>query len=95
MNLGLEAHLDIGEGERSEDWIRQEADNDSSSDTRLDFAPRGVSTFQERIRNKLPAPLDLTAARKTGAMGKIHDACSVSTVVTLRIGENNELTRPL
>ncbi|KAL1854558.1 hypothetical protein Plec18170_004648 [Paecilomyces lecythidis] len=76
-----------GEGERSEDWIRQEADNDSSSDTRLDFAPRGVSTFQERIRNKLPAPLDLTAARRTGAMGKIHDACSF--LISSRIGRND------
>ncbi|KAJ9299135.1 hypothetical protein DTO271G3_3377 [Paecilomyces variotii] len=76
-----------GAGERSEDWIPQEADNDTSSDTRLDFAPRGISTFQERIRNKLPAPLDLTAARKTGALGKIHDACSF--LVSSRVGRSD------
>lgn len=42
-----------------------------------DFAPRGASKFQERIRNKLPKPLDTKVAQHSEAIGKFYDACAV------------------
>ena len=47
------------------------------ADPTSDFAPRGASKFQQRIRNKLPKPLDTKIARQGEAIGKIYDACAV------------------
>jgi hypothetical protein len=42
------------------------------------FAPRGPSTLQSRIRDRLPQPLRIRANRH-GSVARIHLACSVST----------------
>ncbi|THC90009.1 hypothetical protein EYZ11_010538 [Aspergillus tanneri] len=67
-----------GEGERDANWPVQEPDSsDNVSDsTAADFAPRGTSKFQERIRNKLPKPLGLKASHQRAILGKIYDACT-------------------
>lgn len=67
-----------GEGEPEESWpvgdthTEDEGDHPSS-----DFAPRGASRFQERVRNKLPKPLDLRNTRQGAVVGKLYGACSV------------------
>lgn len=40
------------------------------------FAPRGPSTLQARIRDRLPQPLRIRANRH-GSVARIHFACSV------------------
>ncbi|KAL4884522.1 Mysoin-binding motif of peroxisomes-domain-containing protein [Aspergillus karnatakaensis] len=67
-----------GEGEHDPDWPVKEFDNgdDLSDSTAADFAPRGASQFQTRIRNKLPHPLNLRASRQTAALGRLYDVCT-------------------
>ena len=68
-----------GEGEHDPNWPIKEADHsdDFSDSTAADFAPRGVSKFQERIRNKLPKPLERKVSRQRAALGRLYDACTV------------------
>jgi hypothetical protein len=40
------------------------------------FAPRGPSTLQSRIRDRLPQPLRVRVGQD-GAAARIHSACSV------------------
>ncbi|KAF1951923.1 hypothetical protein CC80DRAFT_453401 [Byssothecium circinans] len=47
------------------------------------FAPRGPSTLQSRIRDKLPRPLQVRSARH-GSVARIHSACS--RAVNSRLG---------
>jgi hypothetical protein len=68
----------LGEGERDQHWTPQQvgAEQDPISPS-SNFAPRGTSTLQSRIRNKLPAPLEIRKIHRTGTLGQIHNACSV------------------
>lgn len=68
-----------GEGEHDANWPVQETEHsdDFSDSTAADFAPRGASKFQERIRNKLPKPLDQKVLRQRATLGKLYDACTV------------------
>ncbi|KAH8422554.1 vezatin family protein [Aspergillus melleus] len=67
-----------GEGEHDPNWPVQEPESsdDVSDSTAADFAPRGTSKFQSRIRNKLPKPLDLKASHQRAALGRIYDTCT-------------------
>jgi hypothetical protein len=47
----------------------------STSPTSPSFAPRGPSTLQSRIRDKLPQPLRIH--ERHGSISRIHTACSV------------------
>lgn len=69
----------LGEGESDHNWpVENEyEDGDSADSTTADFAPRGASRFQERIRKKLPKPLDVKTTRQSEALGRLYDACSV------------------
>ncbi|KAL4907336.1 hypothetical protein BDW74DRAFT_166776 [Aspergillus multicolor] len=78
-----------GEGEASTDWPIKESDHEDelSDSTAADFAPRGASKFQTRIRNKLPKPLNLKASRQTAALGRLYDVCS--SALNSRLGRND------
>lgn len=70
----------IGEGENGYSWPLDPMDKEDggqSGESTSNFAPRGASKFQQRIRNKLPKPLDLQVARQSEAIGRIYDACAV------------------
>ncbi|KAK2740577.1 hypothetical protein FQN55_008786 [Onygenales sp. PD_40] len=80
-----------GEGEGEQDWALQDDDRDHPSQPPPDspaanFAPRGRPTFQDRIRNKLPAPLQLKPLRRQQTLAKLHDACKAA--VSARIGKS-------
>jgi hypothetical protein len=67
-----------GEGESNESWLVEETRSEHDpNDTASNFAPRGASKFQERVRNKLPKPLDLSRSREGVVIGKLYNACSV------------------
>ncbi|QSS61559.1 proliferating cell nuclear antigen, vezatin domain [Histoplasma capsulatum] len=79
-----------GEGVAEQDWAPQQDDHhptltplDSST---VDFAPRGPPTFQDRIRNKLPAPLQLKPMGRQETVNKIHNICKVA--VSTKIGKS-------
>ncbi|CAL5872957.1 uncharacterized protein PFLUO_LOCUS7226 [Penicillium psychrofluorescens] len=66
-----------GAGESNERWpVEEIRSEDDLDDTASNFAPRGASKFQERVRNKLPKPLDLSRSREGVVIGKLYDACS-------------------
>lgn len=67
-----------GEGEPEESWPVDDTHTEDEGDRpSSDFAPRGASRFQERVRNKLPKPLDLRNTRQGAVVGKLYGACSV------------------
>lgn len=67
----------LGEGGNEDNWPVEEKENQSDDDhTTFNFAPRGSSKFQDRVRNKLPKPLDL-GTPQGHLVGKLYDACSV------------------
>lgn len=72
----------VGEGENEGSWpVEETAHNGNDSDNpSSDFAPRGASRFQERVRNKLPKPLDIHSARQGMVVEKLYSACSVCTI---------------
>ncbi|KAE8152997.1 Mysoin-binding motif of peroxisomes-domain-containing protein [Aspergillus avenaceus] len=78
-----------GEGESDPSWPVRESENSDigSESTAADFAPRGASKFQERIRNKLPSPLDLKSSHQRAALGKLYDACA--SALNSRIGRSD------
>ncbi|PYH44180.1 proliferating cell nuclear antigen [Aspergillus saccharolyticus JOP 1030-1] len=78
-----------GEGEHDPNWPAQETEHsdDFSDSTAADFAPRGASKFQERIRNKLPKPLDQKALRQRASLGKLYDACT--SALNSRVGRSD------
>lgn len=78
----------IGEGENDLNSPVEPTENEDgdSADQTPDFAPRGASKFQQRIRNKLPKPLDTKIARQGEAIGKIYDACAVRVYIIPLIG---------
>ncbi|KAI9931645.1 hypothetical protein MW887_010222 [Aspergillus wentii] len=77
-----------GEGERGENWPIEEGENsDDFQDPTTEFAPRGASKFQDRVRNKLPKPLDLKSSRQSAALSKFYDACA--SALNSRIGRSD------
>ncbi|KAL5356386.1 Mysoin-binding motif of peroxisomes-domain-containing protein [Aspergillus floccosus] len=78
-----------GAGEHDPNWPVQETDhNDDASDsTAADFAPRGTSKFQERIRSKLPKPLDLKSSRHRALLLRLYDACM--DALNARVGRSD------
>lgn len=68
----------LGEGENDENYPMDDAHSEKDTgQTSANFAPRGASKFQQRVRNKLPKPLDLRKAGQGVIIGKLYDACSV------------------
>lgn len=80
-NSEADLTLCAGEGEANAEWIVPESagkeDAQSPADTTPSFAPRGTSKFRERIRSKLPKPLDLKSSRRSIAL---HQFCDTVTV---------------
>ncbi|KAF4183588.1 hypothetical protein CNMCM7927_008982 [Aspergillus lentulus] len=78
-----------GEGEHDPDWPVQEtkSEDDPFDSPTSDFAPRGTSKFQARIRNKLPKPLELKSSRQRAVLGKLYDACA--TALNSRVGRSD------
>ncbi|PTU23321.1 hypothetical protein P175DRAFT_0508025 [Aspergillus ochraceoroseus IBT 24754] len=78
-----------GEAEHNPHWTVKESENgdDLSDSTAADFAPRGASKFQNRIRNKLPKPLNLKASRQTAALSRLYDACA--SALNSRLGRSD------
>ncbi|KAJ5106315.1 hypothetical protein N7456_002990 [Penicillium angulare] len=78
-----------GEGGAEENWPVDEAHSDNDADIPSpNFAPRGASRFQERVRNKLPKPLDLSDTRHGAVVGKIYSACSSALNARIGRGDN-------
>ncbi|KAL2868812.1 Mysoin-binding motif of peroxisomes-domain-containing protein [Aspergillus lucknowensis] len=75
-----------GEGEHDPDWTVKE-NADSLESTAADFAPRGASKFQTRVRNKLPKPLNLGGSRQTAALSRLYDICA--SALNSRVGRND------
>ncbi|KAJ5183422.1 hypothetical protein N7492_001038 [Penicillium capsulatum] len=73
-----------GEGEREESWPVEEA----HSEDEPNFAPRGASRFQARVRHKLPKPLDLTHSRHGAVVEKIYSTCSHALNARIGRGDN-------
>lgn len=76
----LTTHLGAGKGEGEEDWATQEVERPIQSPIEpspLNFAPTGRPRLQDRLRNKLPAPLQLNTLGKREAFAKLHAAYSV------------------
>lgn len=72
-----------GEGENEESWPVDETQTEDEQDVASsNFAPRGASRFQDRVRNKLPKPLDLKNTRQGVAVEKLYTACSVRPFTT-------------
>ncbi|KAL6228946.1 hypothetical protein BDW75DRAFT_225948 [Aspergillus navahoensis] len=78
-----------GVGEHNPDCPVKEAENEDelSDSTTADFAPRGASKFQTRIRNRLPKPVNLKASRQTAALGRLYDICA--SALNSRLGRND------
>jgi hypothetical protein len=73
-----EADLLSGEGDQEESWpVEETLSEDEQAAQSTNFAPRGASRFQDRVRNKLPKPLDLKNTRQGVVVEKLYDACSV------------------
>lgn len=68
----------LGVGGSEENWSAAEAHSDSEHEVPAsDFAPRGASRFQNRVRNKLPKPLKLCNSPHGAIVEKLYTACSV------------------
>ncbi|KAJ6080356.1 hypothetical protein N7467_010109 [Penicillium canescens] len=77
-----------GEGGHEESWPVEENQSDDDHTSALNFAPRGASKFQTRVRNKLPKPLDLRCTPQSEFAGKLYDACSSALNVRLPRSDN-------
>ncbi|CAG8948545.1 unnamed protein product [Penicillium salamii] len=84
-NSPLAEYLE-GEGGHEESWPVEENQSDDDHTT-LNFAPRGSSKFQDRVRNKLPKPLDLGTPQGQ-LIGKIYEACSSALNARLTRSDN-------
>ncbi|KAJ5219305.1 uncharacterized protein N7498_001404 [Penicillium cinerascens] len=78
-----------GEGESEENWLVQEMHSEDEADVpSTNFAPRGASKFQERVRNKLPKPLHLVNTRHGRVAEKLYSACSSALNARIGRGDN-------
>lgn len=57
----------------------------------MDFAPRGASKFQQKIRDKLPNQLDSKVSQRSEALGRFYNACAVwlAFAIHLQLGYAN------
>lgn len=70
---------DPGEGENDGSCPVEESNTrDDISDLAANFAPRGASKFQSRVRNKLPKPL---SSRQMAALSALYETCTVFSTV--------------
>ncbi|KAJ5586788.1 uncharacterized protein N7459_002553 [Penicillium hispanicum] len=77
------------EGEPEESWPVEETPSENGLDApSSNFAPRGASRFQERVRNKLPKPLDLSNTRHGVVVEKLYSACSSALNARIGRGDN-------
>ncbi|KAJ5285463.1 hypothetical protein N7524_000769 [Penicillium chrysogenum] len=76
-----------GEGGNEESWPVEENQGDDDR-TRSNFAPRGASKFQNRVRNKLPKPLNLRGTPQGELIGKLYDTCSSALNARLARSDN-------
>lgn len=79
LGTSICSFLIAGEGHNEDNWPLEESphsDNESDNPS-SNFAPRGISRFQQRVRNKLPKPLDIHTARSGMVVEKLYSACSV------------------
>ena len=65
------AHIIIGEGDGEPNWTTLE------DDVTHDFAPRGASKFQDRVRHRLPKPFTLYNPSWMTTFMKLYGTCSV------------------
>ncbi|KAJ5572260.1 hypothetical protein N7535_005920 [Penicillium sp. DV-2018c] len=85
-NSPLAEYLE-GEGGYSQSWpVENESDDDHASAS--NFAPRGASKFQDRVRNRLPKPLDTRGTSQGEIIGKIYDALSSALNFQLARSDN-------
>ncbi|KAL1953614.1 hypothetical protein VTO42DRAFT_2532 [Malbranchea cinnamomea] len=78
-----------GEGQGAEDWVPQEVERQPQppiEPSTNDFAPRGPTKFQERIRDKIPAPLRV---KKRETLARFREACSVAISARIGKGDND------
>ncbi|KAH8700581.1 Mysoin-binding motif of peroxisomes-domain-containing protein [Talaromyces proteolyticus] len=77
-----------GEGEREQYWTPQDIDFDMGNEDAVpNFAPRGASSLQSRIRKQIPAPLVLPSLKDKGTLRKIHRTCL--SAVSSHIGKHD------
>ncbi|KAJ5964145.1 uncharacterized protein N7479_004021 [Penicillium vulpinum] len=86
-NSPLAEYLE-GEGGNEESWPVEENQSDDDHTSSLNFAPRGASKFQDRVRNKLPKPLNLQGTHQGEVIAKLYDACSSALNVRLARSDN-------
>ncbi|KAJ5338674.1 hypothetical protein N7452_005402 [Penicillium brevicompactum] len=84
-NSPLAEYLE-GEGGTEENWPVEENQSDDDQTT-LNFAPRGSSKFQDRVRHKLPKPLEL-GTPQAQLVGKLYEACSSALNARLTRSDN-------
>ncbi|KAF9247426.1 hypothetical protein DTO006G1_3406 [Penicillium roqueforti] len=77
-----------GEGGNEESWPVEENQSDDDHTRSSDFAPRGASKFQDRVRNKLPKPLNLRGTPQGELIGKLYGSCSSALNVRLPRSDN-------
>ncbi|KAJ5086028.1 hypothetical protein N7532_010799 [Penicillium argentinense] len=77
------------EGENDESWPVEETHNENERETAFtNFAPRGASRFQDRVRNKLPKPLNLKNTPQGVVIDKVYNACSSALNARIGRGDN-------
>ncbi|CAI7636320.1 unnamed protein product [Penicillium crustosum] len=86
-NSPLAEYLE-GEGGNEESWPVEENHSDDDHTRSSNFAPRGASKFQNRVRNKLPKPLNLRGTPQGQLIGKLYDTCSSALNVRLARSDN-------
>ncbi|OQD64574.1 hypothetical protein PENPOL_c007G01066 [Penicillium polonicum] len=86
-NSPLAEYLE-GEGGNEESWPVAENHSDDDHTRSSNFAPRGTSKFQNRVRNKLPKPLNLRGTPQGELIGKLYDTCSSALNVRLARSDN-------
>ncbi|QQK39599.1 Proliferating cell nuclear antigen [Penicillium digitatum] len=86
-NSPLAEYLE-GEGGNEESWPVEENQSDDDHTRSSNFAPRGASKFQNRVRNKLPKPLNIRGTPQVELIGKLYDACSSNLNVRLPRSDN-------
>ncbi|KAJ5503566.1 hypothetical protein N7463_006440 [Penicillium fimorum] len=86
-NSPLAEYLE-GEGGNEESWPVEENQSDDDQTRTFNFAPQGSSKFQDRVRNKLPKPLNLRGTPHGELIKKLYDACSSALNVRLARSDN-------
>lgn len=86
-NSPLAEYLE-GEGGIEESWPVEENQSDDDHTCSSNFAPRGASKFQNRVRNKLPKPLNLRGTPQGELIERLYDICSSALNVRLARSDN-------